>query len=254
MYLVNQYNRNRGFTLLEVLIAIGITALIGLGTWQLLGGTIRAQEVTQKNSDRLEKLQKAMLILSRDVQQISHRAIRDEYGEFQPALSNRNALFVMELTRIGWRNPIGAVRSDLQRVSYELVDGELLRHYWTVLDRSQDSESVIQALLTDIDTLSLRFMNEENQWTDTWPPEQVDVDNQQLGNHLLPKALEITLVHNYFGTLTRLYDLPQFKDSSTTSSNNQSAGNQSTTQQENSNQQEAGQPATNDRDSSGNQK
>jgi len=209
---IHKIGCQKGFTLLEVLIAIGITALIGLGTWQLLGGTIRAQSITQNNSERFEQLQKMMLVLSRDIQQVSHRAIRDEYGDFQPAISNRNSLYLMELTRSGWRNPMGDPRSDLQRVSYELLDGELLRHYWTILDRPQDSESVIQTLLTDIDTVTLRFMNEENQWVESWPPEQTNSDDSRIGNHLLPKAFEITLEHNYFGSLTRLYDLPQFLD------------------------------------------
>lgn len=203
-------HRQNGFTLLEVLIAIGITALIGLGTWQLMSGTIRAQNITQNNSERFEKLQKMMLILSRDIQQISHRSIRDEYGDFQPAVSNRNSLYSLELTRSGWRNPMSDPRSDLQRVSYELLDGELLRHYWTVLDRPQDSESVIQTVLTDIDTLSLRFMKSDNQWVDAWPPEQTDQDSSTVTNHLIPKAIEVTIEHEYFGTLVRLYDLPQY--------------------------------------------
>lgn len=210
MYNSDKIKRQSGFTLLEVLIAIGITALIGLGTWQLLGGTIRAQDITQSNSERFERLQKMMLILSRDIQQVSHRSIRDEYGDFQPALSNRNTLYLIELTRSGWRNPMGDSRSDLQRVSYELLDGELLRHYWTTLDRAQDSESVIQTLLGDIESISFRFMNEEKQWVDSWPPEQTNTDDSRVGNHLLPKAVEITIIHNYFGTLKRLYDLPQF--------------------------------------------
>ncbi len=225
--------RQNGFTLLEVLIAIGITALIGLGTWQLLGGTIRAQQITQNNSERFEQLQKMMLILSRDVQQVSHRAIRDEYGDFQPAVSNRNTLYVMELTRSGWRNPMGDTRSDLQRVSYELLDGELLRHYWTMLDRPQDSESVIQTLLTDIDAIVLRFMDDENQWVESWPPEQTDTDNSRIGKYLLPKALEITIEHNYFGSLKRLYDLPQFLQIETVANDDDSdKGEEGTNQQQ----------------------
>ncbi len=190
------YQKEGGFTLLEVLIAIGITALIGLGTWQLLGGTIKAQEITQKNSERFERLQKTMLLLSRDMQQINTRAIRDEFGDYQPAISNRNALYLFEATRSGWRNPMGDARSDLQRVAYELVDGELLRHYWHVLDRSQDSESVFQTLLTDIDSINLRFMNDDSQWIDSWPPEQSGGSgNTNSSRHILPKAVEVALSH-----------------------------------------------------------
>lgn len=251
MYNAIKNKQQNGFTLLEVLIAIGITALIGLGTWQLLGGTIRAQEITQKNSERFEQLQKMMLILSRDIQQVSHRAIRDEYGDFQPAISNRNTLYLMELTRSGWRNPMAYPRSDLQRVSYELLDGELLRHYWTILDRPQDSESVIQTLLTDIDSVSLRFMNDENQWVESWPPEKTDSDGSKVGNHLLPKAFEITLEHNYFGSLKRLYDLPQFLEIKSVQNNGQSnngdeSQQQELSQEEGSNQQDGNESVDSD--------
>lgn len=217
----------RGFTLLEVLIAIGITALIGLGTWQLLSGTIRAQEITQKNSERFERLQKMMVIMSRDIKQVNTRAIRDEFGDFQPAISNQNTLYLLELTRSGWRNPREDSRSDLQRVSYELVDGELLRHYWKVLDRAQDSESVYQVLLNDIDAITVRFMQTDNQWVDSWPPVSTG-SNPRVLNHLLPKAIELTIEHNYFGTLIRLYDLPQYLDISSSSGAGGGSGGGST--------------------------
>lgn len=214
-YLNNKFNnltkKDNGFTLLEVLIAIVITALIGLGTSQLLSGTIKAQSITQKNSERFEQIQRTILLLSRDIQQINTRAIRDEYGDFQPALTNSNALYLFELTRSGWRNPMDNDRSESQRVAYELVDGELLRHYWKVLDRAQDTESVFQSLLKGVDKMSLRFMDSNFKWVDSWPPAQSpSAVNPRQRNHELPIALEITVVHDHFGTLTRLYDLPQY--------------------------------------------
>lgn len=128
---------------------------------------------------------------------------------------------------------MGDTRSDLQRVSYELLDGELLRHYWTMLDRPQDSESVIQTLLTDIDAIVLRFMDDENQWVESWPPEQTDTDNSRIGKYLLPKALEITIEHNYFGSLKRLYDLPQFLQIETVANDDDSdKGEEGTNQQQ----------------------
>lgn len=247
----NPYSLSRqlGFTLLEVLIAIGITALIGLGTWQLLSGTIKAQEITQKNSERFEKLQKMMVIMSRDIKQLNTRAVRDEFGDLQPAITNQNTLYLLELTRSGWRNPMADNRSDLQRVSYELLDGELLRHYWKVLDRAQDSESVYQVLLNDIDSITVRFMQVDNQWADSWPPVATG-NNPQAVNHLLPKAIEITIEHNYFGTLVRLYDLPQYLDMSSAAgggsggtgsngSSSESGGNDANNPQGGSNQQES---------------
>ena len=81
--------RYSGFTLLEVLLAIGITAMIGLGSWQILNSAIRASEATQERLAELNSLQKTMLIVSRDLQQILPRSIRDEYGDYQPAVTTK---------------------------------------------------------------------------------------------------------------------------------------------------------------------
>ena len=124
----------RGFTLLEVLIAITITAVIGLGSWQLLNTAIRAYELSQANLQSLSQLQRAQLNISRDFTQLVPRAIRDEYGDYQPALKTEDGFYLVELTRAGWRNPLQERRSELQRVAYELSDGDLLRHHWKVLE------------------------------------------------------------------------------------------------------------------------
>ena len=80
------------------------------------------------------------------------------------------------------------------------------------------------------------FLNDGDQWTGSWAPEQTDNDDTRVSNHLLPKAVEVTLEHNYFGTLKRLYDLPQFIDIKTA----QAAPDENETEGDESQQQENG--------------
>jgi general secretion pathway protein J len=209
----------QGFTLLEVLLAIGITAMIGLGSWQILNSAIRASEATQIRLAELNALQKTMLIISRDLRQVLTRSIRDSFGDYQPALTTKNESYALEFTRTGWRNPMADARSNIQRVAYELTENKLIRHYWSVLDRSQDSEPISKELLTEVNSISLRFMNKSGGWADEWPSSSsssstagsgVASTDPRASDNELPKAVEISFDLERFGKVKRLYDLPGY--------------------------------------------
>ncbi len=214
---LNLQNAHKGFTLLEVLLAIGITAMIGLGSWQILNSAIRASESTQIRLAELNALQKTMLIITRDLRQVIPRSIRDGYGDYQPAVSTKNDFYALEFSRTGWRNPMDDTRSNIQRVAYELSENKLIRHYWNVLDRSQDSESITKELLTDVNAISLRFMNKSGGWTDQWPSQDTNPNSTgsaatdpRVNDNELPKAIEISFDLARFGKVKRLYELPVY--------------------------------------------
>jgi len=206
-------SKQQGFTLLEVLIAIGITAMIGLGSWQILHSAIRTSQSTQERIKELNALQKTMLLITRDFQQIVPRSIRDEYGDSQAALTSKSEFYSLVFTRTGWRNPLDDPRSSLQRVAYQLDQDKLLRYYWSELDRSQDSQSIHHTLLKGVESLSFRFMNSSGGWVDEWPV--TDDDAQKNADPFfklneLPKAVKLTLKTEKFGTLVRLFDLVSY--------------------------------------------
>lgn len=200
-----------GFTLLEVLIAIVITSLIGLGSWQLLNSAIRTNTLTQSRLEEFGELQRAMLFIKRDLQQVAARSIRDEYGDYQPALTSRNQFYALEFTRAGWRNPLQDLRADLQRVAYELTEDSLARNYWQVLDRAQDSQPLSRVLLEGVESLSFRFMNQSGGWSSEWPPDREDTaDDKLLKYNDIPKAVEMTLMHKQFGEIVSLVDMTAY--------------------------------------------
>lgn len=204
--------RHSGFTLLEVLIAVTITAVIGIGVWQLLASVISAKQGIDRVSGEFSRMQQAVVIMERDLAQMVFRPIRDAYGEALPAVSSRIQPWAIEFTRTGWRNPLQVARSDLQRVAYEVVDGELRRHYWQVLDRAQDTLTREQAMLTNVTALNWRFLDQERQWQQAWP---ADAQLQGLpingGAEVgRPLAVELVIEHRRFGRIRRLIDLGSF--------------------------------------------
>ena len=193
-----------GFTLLELLVALAIFSLIAVMSYNGLKVVLNTQAATEIQADALAEMQKVYLLMQRDIEQVVPRPIRDEYGDEQPALTGDDAL---QLTRGGWSNPAGRLRSSLQRVGYAFEDRNLVRYSWAVLDRAQDSEPGRQVLVGDIEEMTIRYLAANNEWQERWPnPLAVaEVNAPATG---LPRAVEVTLEHERFGPLIWLFRLP----------------------------------------------
>ncbi|MFT5987785.1 MAG: general secretion pathway protein J [Marinobacter psychrophilus] len=201
----------RGFTLMEMLIAIAITAMIGLGVWQVLNGVINARDRVNDVADEFAALQRTMLLFERDMNQVINRPARDIYGDVQPALTSRSKPFNLLFTRQGWRNPLGQRRSELQRVAWEYNGNALVRSYWPALDLGQEDNRRQAQVLDGLKTFKLRFLDSNRQWQDNWPVQEPSAGAKAVSEApALPAGLELTIEHDRFGTLERLFVLTDF--------------------------------------------
>lgn len=202
----------RGFTLLEVLIAIGITAVIGLGVWQVLSSIVQSRDRVDELATQFDGLQRTMLFLERDITQAVNRPARDIYGDYGFALTSRENDFSLLLTRQGWRNPLGIRRSNLQRVGWEYTGDSIRRRYWVSVDQGQEDESREALMLENVNDFRVRFLDERREWRDNWPDED-SMASQSLGakpDISFPLGMEVVIEHERFGTLTRTFPLPDF--------------------------------------------
>jgi general secretion pathway protein J len=184
--------RARAFTLIEVLVALAIFGMLAAIAYGTLGQTLSNAEVLTERMQRLQSLQRTMRYLSEDFMQLAPRPVRDDLDDnFGPALhTDVESDFAVELTHGGWSNPASLPRGTLQRVAYRLEEDELVRYYWTVLDRTLSNEPAGRALLDEVDGIVFRFMQENGEWTEQWPPE-----NRPgiMGLRQRPRAVEIIL-------------------------------------------------------------
>ncbi|RPG50350.1 MAG: type II secretion system protein GspJ [Gammaproteobacteria bacterium TMED1] len=191
----------RGFTLLEVLVAISIFAIISLVSTQLLRSIIKTESIVNLSNKSINDVGRALNVVYRDVSQLAPRNIRDEYGDISGALIVGQRGYSLELSRSGWNNPALHSRSELQRVAYKTTDGTLYRYFWLVLDRAEDSQPRMQRLLDGVKTFQVKAITQPGESTDIWPA----FDREEV----LPLGIEIILAVESVGEIRRTFVLPE---------------------------------------------
>jgi general secretion pathway protein J len=202
----------RGFTLVEILVATAISAILAAMAFTAMSQAMDNRERVRASQRRLVELQFAIRSLVQDFSQAAPRPVRVPVGEgYEPAvLGLRRNSSVAVLTRNGWSNPAGLQRSGLQRVRYQLRDGVLYRDYWLVLDAQTEPQPVPRALLDDVRDFTIRYLNDGLQWQETWPPQQPTDANSAQDMRLLrwrPLAVEVTIELADWGRITRIIEV-----------------------------------------------
>jgi general secretion pathway protein J len=198
-------NRQRGFTLVEVMIAVLIAAILSVMAFEAMQEALKNRDRVKVHAVRLQALQFTMRSLVQDLSQLNPRPVREPLGPgYQPALAGGTDLV---FTRGGWMNPVGLDRSTLQRVRYALREGRLYRETWRVLDAQLYPEPDSKQLLDGVRSFTLRYMNDGRSWQDNWPPATLGGQRTQRELGWRPIAVEVTLDLEDFGKLTRLIEV-----------------------------------------------
>jgi len=194
---------SRGFTLIEILVAVAIFGLLSIAAYTILDAGIKSRQQTEERLNKLEIVQRAIHTIEQDLRMLSARQVRNEFGDKVPMLrgeSEQSGLQTFfEFTRAGWRNPAGLPRSNFQHVIYNFEQNTLKRHHTIFLDQASNSPAVIRTLLEDVTHFSLQFLNQQKQWKNTWSLLGKSDDQQQL-----PKAVKLNLELEPFGKIERL--------------------------------------------------
>lgn len=206
---MTEFRRHRGFTLFELLVAVAILAVISAMAYAGLMQVENARTQIRADETRLTEIQLAFLNFERDLQQVVHRPIRNQYDALRPSVAGQGE-YLIELTRGGVRNPAHVARSLLQRVAYRVEDDNLERLSWSVLDQAQDSQPVKLTLLKKITAIDIRFLDKEGNWSNDWPPAATSAGGAAAAVHdPFPRAVSVKLELPDVGSIERIFLMPE---------------------------------------------
>jgi len=185
----------RGFTLIEILIAIAIFALIGLASHQVLFSVLTSDEVSQQAAQRIKQTQRAYQLMQTDIMQITARPVRigDNEPSSQLMVAGEGAIDSEDqgiaFTRLGWRNPAQMFpRGSAQAVGYRLVEKRLERVHYLYPDQQSGTEPQVTVLLRDVEGLKFEYFSQKK-WHKKWT---------QPG---IPQGISVLLTLKKYGTL-----------------------------------------------------
>lgn len=159
----------RGFTLVEMLIALSIFGMITAAGVTLLSVSARTQESSDRILAELGEIRRVHALMTGDLGQAAPRLYRNEEGRVQRAFAGDagDQEMLLIFTRRGWDDGEG---SGVQRVGYRLREGSLERLSYAHVDGG--GAAVAVHLLSDVRALRLRYRDREGAWLENWQPSE----------------------------------------------------------------------------------
>ena len=187
--------RERGFTLVELLVALTIFGMLAAAGVALLSFSVTAQAASGEKLDAIASVRRVSAVLTSDLAQALPRIARNEAGDRQPAFTGNDGSdeLLMGFVRGGWSNLDDQPRSTLQKIEYRLVEGRLERRAFPMVDGAAPAEPAV--LADNVESLALRYRTDED-WRERWDPQKPE---------LMPLAVELVITRRGEAPLRQVF-------------------------------------------------
>ncbi|NOT65100.1 MAG: type II secretion system minor pseudopilin GspJ [Methylotenera sp.] len=180
----------RGFTLIEVLVALVIFAVLSALSYRSLSVLLQTRERVEAETTRWREVMIFFNRLDSDFKRHVNRSVKLQKQTqpvwlAKPELENENDAQLI-FSALGNPEQNGWLM-DTRRMAYRLKAGNVEMLIWPVLDSDAISKPASYPVLTGVKTFTLRYMlNKSHTWVNAWPV--VDVNAS-----VFPKAVEVSV-------------------------------------------------------------
>lgn len=200
----------RGFTLLELLVAIAIFAVMSGVSYRALTAVLESRERIDAEQRKWRTIALALARVEQDLGAIRVRPARDTGGVVQPPLVGvqvpRGSEGHLAFSRAGHTSDAGLPGAPM-RVGLRLRDGTLEHMAWPALDQAPRTEPIVSPLLEGISSIRLRYLDRAGQWHERWPSAATTPNTIDVASLIVPRAIELELALQSGERIRRVFAL-----------------------------------------------
>ena len=195
----------RGFTLIEVLVALSIFAIMSGIAFRGLGAVIDARERITEENRQWREIAMAFSMIERDVAVAANRPGRSRDDLILPPFSGNATELGRDIAPLQFAR-MGEGMAPVRRVGYRLQGSTLQLLAWPSIDAAPGDEPAVYPLLDGVQRFTTRFLDATGNWLVRWPA--AGLGAAAGGGDPLPRAVEVRITLAGRGELTRVFALP----------------------------------------------
>jgi general secretion pathway protein J len=185
--MTNSFDRQGGFSLIEVVVSIGLLSVMSIMAYQALEVVMATNDRSHDTMSRQVNLRRAWAIIQRDLLHMRNRPFSDGLGQLERPYETDVSEFGVRFSR-GGGPMLASNPSGLMRVYYGLDDARnLVRTTWPITASPRYSDGNTRTLLSDVDEVIFEHLSEENEYSENWPP------LNSISAPMLPKMIRVMI-------------------------------------------------------------
>ncbi len=194
------YRNCSGFTLIELMAAMLILALLALMSHRGLATVLDTRDHARQETEKWQRVSAFLERFERDVMLAAPRPVRTPNGSAPPWRGQASTLTdngaQIEFSRFASTNNMDAAR----RLAYHLNNqGQIELWVWPALDVSPESAPGRYAVLSNVTRFEVQHLGPNLNWEDRWPVAGIAAT--------IPKAIRLRLVLASGEEIVRIYAL-----------------------------------------------